>query len=160
MGWTFTEELMHLRTYAGQQTAGLRAHTYLWHQSEVDEWIAKAMENEFTDSLGIFYIAKSGIPQQPDQDYIGLLLIDFMREGADEKTARAGQSVWAADSDIPIPVEHPLVQQWGHKVIPASAGPTRLDCPIEWLDQVPPGDGDIENRWREKVRIAKEYDWV
>lgn len=152
MGWLYNEELTHVSAFVSEKLSRLRAHTYALSPAEIERWTQGALENEHAEPLGIFYIAKTGPPKEQDSEYIGVMLIDFMREGAHEKTERAGEMIWTPDSDVPIPVEHPLVQQWGYKPVPAAAGPAMTNCPLEWLDRVLESGTEIERRWRRRVK--------
>lgn len=42
---------------------------------------------------------------------------------------------------------------YGHKILDESMGPSALDCPVSWLDEVPvPPHGTYAAGWREEVR--------
>lgn len=41
---------------------------------------------------------------------------------------------------------------WGHKLMDETAGPCYYDCPVSWLDEVPPPSGRWVEGWRQAVR--------
>lgn len=46
---------------------------------------------------------------------------------------------------------HPT-EGWGYKDLCESMGPCEVDCPLAFLDMVPPPDSKYAEGWREKVR--------